>query len=217
MEQSGAEKEAKAQDHIDGDMGPRDIELVRPDHLDHGPAQAVARQVDQKELAVELLMLPEKKEEDQKAGVPHSFIKEGGMDLDAAVGHMDRQFFRDVGLPDHGRGDPHGKEALGIAAEDLPVEKVPPPADDLAQGQARHAGVQDPDRRDLSPPAENDDGQDAGDDAAVDGQPASPEVEDLKKVGLIHVPHEDHVIDPGSQDGKDHEPDVGAFLSGDSI
>ena len=129
------------------------------------------------------------------------------MYLYAAVNHMGGDRFADIALSHHGRRDPHGKQRVGILSEYLAVEEISPPAQDLSGQKAVGAAVQDPERADLFDPAEAQDGQDACYDPSVDGKAASPDIEDLDGVILIHVPHEDHIVDPGAQDRKGQEPD----------
>jgi hypothetical protein len=49
--------------------------------------------------------------------------------------------------------------------------------------------------------------KDAAYDAAVYGDPATPDIEDLQQIILIGVPEKDHIVDARADDRKDHDPD----------
>ena len=133
------------------------------------------------------------------------------MDLDI-VGprlHMLADQRADIGFPNHGDRQPHGKKAVCILAEDLPVKEVAPPADDLADHKPVADRVQKEAGIRLPVTAEKEDDDHGQDDAAVDGKPPAPQVEDLQQVILVEVPHKGHIIDAGPDDRRDHDPGKG--------
>ena len=72
----------------------------------------------------------------------------------------------------------HSQEIIGIASEGLPVEKIPPAADDLAENDAAARGISQKSEGNLLFPVEIDHREDRSDDASVDRQPSLPGVQD---------------------------------------
>ena len=176
--------------------------------FDYGTPNAVPGQIDQEKLAVKLLFSAVKKQEHENHQVPHSLIKICRMNLDVVRPrlYMLTDQGADVRLPHHGKGQTHGKEVVRVLAEDLPVKEIPPAADHLADHKAvaYHIQKQAPIR--LFKFTVNNDRGHRKDDTAVDRKASAAQVEDFRQVVLIKVPHENHVIDPRSDDRRDHDP-----------
>ena len=72
----------------------------------------------------------------------------------------------------------HSQEIIGIASEGLPVEKIPPAADDLADDAAARGISQKSEGNRYFCRFEIDHREDRSDDASVDRQPSLPGVQD---------------------------------------
>ena len=106
-----------------------------------------------------------------------------------------------------GQRQSHAGEGRRLAAEGLAVDEVAPAADALPDEQTGCADVRHRAEGDLPLPAPDDAGQDARDHAAVDGEPALPDLERVERVLAVVAPLEDDVVQPRADDGQRDHPD----------
>ena len=98
------------------------------------------------------------------------------------------------------------------SAEGLPVDKVGPAADDLAQQQPHDAKIRQGPQLQLLAPGVEKGQQRTGDDRAVDGKAAVPDGDHAPPVQAavgpaVEVQIEDDVVDPGAQHAAGHPPE----------
>ena len=101
-------------------------------------------------------------------------------------------------------GHPPGQG--GIAAECFHIKKVPPAANGLPQQNAGKRGIHHRQHRQLFDPADDKGHKDRPDDAAVNGQPAAPQIKNLRQIIPVVFPAERNIIGPGAHDGAQHGP-----------
>ena len=178
----------------DTDARAGDIETVGAQPLDERAADAVPHGVEQDELAVKLpLVLSEPEVQQQKAReVPQALVQKRRMYVHGFLA---------------GQRQPHAGEGRRLAAEGLAVDKVAPAADALADEQAGRTHVRHRAKGNFLLPAPDDAGQQPRDDAAVDGEPALPDLERVDGVGAVVAPLEDDVVQPCADDGDRDHPD----------
>ena len=178
----------------DADARAGDVQAVGAQALDERAADAVPHGVEQNELAVKLpLVFAEPEVQQQKAHkVPQALVQKRRMYIH--------------GLP-AGEREPHAGKGLGLAAERLAVDEVAPAADALADEQTGRADVRHDAEGDLLFPAPDDAGQQSRDHAAVDGEPALPDLERVDGVLPVVAPLEDDVVQPRADDGDRDHPD----------
>ena len=189
-----------------GDLCARNEERVGADALDDEPPQPVAAQVQQADFPIEALMLPEAEQQHQHQQIPGAFIQESGVDIDiiGPLRDMGRYVLGNVPGPHRLDGELHGKKAVIVFPEDLPVHEVSPAADGLPQNQSRHAGVTHQQGALLFDPSVDEQGDERGDHRPIDGHAAVPGVEDAQQIVLVIIPGEHHIIDARPDDGEDH-------------
>ena len=130
-------------------------------------------------------------ERDKAGEIPDGFVQERRVVVD----HRARRVLQ-----------AHLEKGVGHGAVGLAVHEVAPAAEDLAD-QHRHGGqVQHRARGELLRPAHDEQRDHAADDAAVDGQPALPDIQGGDGVVGIQVPVEHAVIDPRADDADGHHP-----------
>ena len=105
----------------------------------------------------------------------------------------------------------HGKEAEGgarhVQTVGLDIEPVAPAADALRQREAGRDRVAEEQRGQLPFPGKDQQDDEPGDDAAVDGDTALPDAEHGKDVIPELRPGENDVIDPGADDAERQKPE----------
>lgn len=178
----------------DADARAGDVQAVGAQALDERAADTVPHGVEQNELAVKLPLVSAKPEvQQQKAHkVPQALVEKRRMYVH--------------GLP-AGEREPHAGEGRGLAAEGFTVDEVAPAADALPDEQAGRAHVRHRAEGDLFLPAPDDAGQQPRDHAAVDGEPALPDLERVDGVAAVVAPLEDDVVQPRADDGQRDHPD----------
>ena len=104
-------------------------------------------------------------------------------------------------------GESHAAEDVRLAAEGLAVEEVAPAADALADEQTVDREIAERAEGDRPLAAPQDHEREPREDAAVDGETALPDLEDIEQVAGILVPAEDHVIQPRADDDRRDQPE----------
>ena len=99
------------------------------------------------------------------------------------------------------------QNTVGLIAEGLAVDEVGPAPDYLAQYQGRAAHVEGSPNRYLLEVRPYDDGQGACDGAAVHGDAALPDFEDVDEVVLVAVPLADDIVDSAADNGDGQHPE----------
>ena len=178
----------------DRDAALEDPEAVRAQTLHIGALDAVEHPVPQKEVArrgvLGLAAVDQQEKEDQEAR--DRFIEEGR--------HVPLAQALDV----HGVGE---ELKVGVGdqfAEGLLVEEVAPAADGLPQHQTRRDEIRQRPEGDLFPLREDQRGDDAADDRAVDGDAALPDEQRVDGIGGVLIPLENHIVKAGEDDGRGH-------------
>ena len=148
------------------------------------------------------LFLQVKDHDEKDHDIPHPLVKESRMHLNIIGSrlHMGGNALTDVGCAHHGDGQAHGEQAVCILAENLSVKEVAPAAQDLTQDQAEADVIQKQIRICFFESAEYKYSNNGQNDTAVDRKTASPQIKNLKRVVLVVIPHEDHIIDAGAGD-----------------
>ena len=99
-----------------------------------------------------------------------------------------------------------GEELLGRLghqrAVGLLVEEVAPPADGLPQHQPGRDQIGQRPEADLFPLGEDQRGDHAADDGAVDGDAAVPDVQHADGIVRVLLPLKDHIVDARKHDGR---------------
>ena len=99
-----------------------------------------------------------------------------------------------------------GPGQIGRPAVRFRVEEIAPTADGLAKRDHREDEVQEIPDIHLMVTADEDRGNNAEDQPAVDRQAAAADIEHGPDIARVHVPFKDDVIDPGADDrSRDHE------------
>ena len=135
-------------------------------------------------------------QQDEARQIPERLIEEGGV----PVAHDPVRLL-----------DAHAEEKVveDLRAEGLPVEEVPPAANQLTDQQTQGHDVQIGRQLLLLELGEEQQPQNGADDAAVDGDAPLPDVEGGDGIVLVEIPAEDHVVDPGADNGRGHGEENG--------
>src|SRR2546425_6115773 len=134
-------------------------------------------------------------EQQKDPEVPERLVEEGRVKV-LELGVAERTVLRRDGeLP----------RQVGRTTEGLLVEEVPPAADRLPEHHRRCRDVEPAQDRQVPPVREPQAEERAHDQAAVHGEPALPDGDDLRRVTAVVIPVEDHFVeacaDEAGQDG----------------
>ena len=175
----------------------KQIQAVRPQALDPGAAKAVPQEIKAGVFAVKPAALGDDKHHQQQADqVPKALIEKGGVYFNILVG---------TGPQPH----PPGQGSLG--AEGLPVHKIAPPANGLANEQAHGAQVRHGPELQLLFPGIQDRHHKAHDNGAVNGQAAVPNGDHAAPIQTavrcaVQVQVKKDIVQPGTDDAGRHRP-----------
>ena len=133
-------------------------------------------------------------EEKENQQVPEGFIEKRG--------HMPET----VRLDEHGEGKKLQRGVAHCQAVSLLVEIIAPAADRLGQDETRGDDITEGKEGNISVFAEKPGGDQAGDDAAVDGDAALPDSHHGKEIVLKGIPGEGNIINPGTDDADGQGP-----------
>ena len=100
----------------------------------------------------------------------------------------------------------HAPRQGGIGAEGLHIEEIAPAPDGLSQHHTGEGRIGNGQHGQLFAAANDKRHDKRPDDAAVDGQPAAPQVKDLLEVVLIMIPLERHIVGARPHNGAEHRP-----------
>ena len=121
------------------------------------------------------------RQKDQAYEVPQAFVQEGRVHVYGRSVRADK---------------PHAAEHVRLRAKGLAVHKIAPAAYDLPDEQAENDDVQHRGQRDLLVAADKPQRENAGDNAAVDGEAAVAQDEYLRGFCKVMVKLEEHVVEP---------------------
>ena len=187
--------------HPDGltKQGPvKQVQAVGAHPLDPGPADAVPDEVEAGVLPVEGPGLgDDEDDEEQTDEIPQALVEEGGMDLDVLRG---------------GGPQPHPPGQVGLPAEGLAVDEIPPTPYSLSDEQAHASQVREGPEGQLLDLAEDHQHEKGHDHRPVDGQSPVPDPQHGHPVQSavgppVQVQIEDDVVDPGADDAQGQLPD----------
>src|SRR4029450_3367514 len=171
-----------------GTAGRAEPEAVEAERLDREAADRVETDVG-KEQGTRAAAEPRAQPADQHQEddeVPDRLVEKRRVEelvLRVAQGTMLR---RDVELP----------RQIGRPAKGLLVEEVSPAADRLPQDHRRRRHVEAAEDRHVPAPRQPDADERAHDQAAVHGEPALPDRDDLGRIAAVVVPVEDDLVEP---------------------
>ena len=167
------------------------VQAVGTQTFNEGSAQTVPGHVAQGDLSVVLPLFGQLVQQHKARGVPKGLVQEGGVVVFNVTGAAVEKA--------------HSQEGFRSVTEGLPIHKVAPAADGLADQKAQGNQIHQRTQTQLFDPGVDDDADGRADDTAVNGQAAFPDVEDGDGIVLIAVPGEDAVVKSCAQNGKGHD------------
>src|SRR5882724_1097214 len=190
----GAEPEAVEPERLDGEAADRVEAHVREEERPRARAEPRAQP-------------PDEQQKDRE--VPQRLVEEGRVEV-LVLGVAERTVLgRDVELP----------RQIGRTAEGFIVEEVAPPADRLAEYHVGPHDIEAAQDRELPPVREPHTAQRPHDQAAVHGEPAFPDGDDLPRIPAVVIPVEGDLVEPRTdQTGQDRPlPDPDDVVGGEAL
>ena len=118
--------------------------------------------------------------------------------------HMRRYRFRNILCPNCRNGQTHCQKIVRIFPKDLSVSEISPSADCLSKGKSHDTGISHKKKILFFYLCINKCGQESRDHSTVNCHAAFPSIDYAQKIISITIPIEDHIINSGTDNGKNH-------------